>query len=130
MLKVSSSSNGNSTWFEYCDEFEDYFPVYEQCDGQYYTFCSYNLNDEEMEEIRTSLNSTGCYPVWLFEWSDVITKKEYESLTPKTKPVSLPAMQRLLARQIRFALLRRPVCPLQSALLFAVLAASLAEFII
>ncbi|MBO4845330.1 MAG: SH3 domain-containing protein [Lachnospiraceae bacterium] len=98
MLKVSSSSNGNSTWFEYCDEFEDYFPVYEQCDGQYYTFCSYNLNDEEMEEIRTSLNSTGCYPVWLFEWSDVITKKEYESLTPKTKSVSLPAADKLTDR--------------------------------
>ena len=99
MLKVSSSVSDDTTWFEYCNEFEDYFPAFEKCDGEYYTFCSYGLDDEEIKEIKKSLNSTGNYPVWLFEWADMITKQDYDKLVPKTKPVILPTPDKLNDRE-------------------------------
>ncbi|MBP5745755.1 MAG: hypothetical protein J6W58_05575, partial [Lachnospiraceae bacterium] len=46
-------------------------------------------------EIIDSYSDYGDYPVWLFEWSDQLTKEEYESITPNTDPIKLPESNKL-----------------------------------
>ncbi len=85
-------------WYQYYGELGDYLPVFEEYDGQYYTFCAYKLSAEEMDEINRALEDTGYYPVWVGEWSDEITKKEYDGLISKEKPINLPAADDLSDR--------------------------------
>ncbi len=92
MLKVTApdtSEYTEITWQQYFSDYGDFLPVYQEMNGEYYTFCAYDLNDTDMKEIDRSLEDIGDYPVWIGEWSDMITKKVYESLVPKTKPVKL-----------------------------------------
>lgn len=92
MLKVTAPDSSEYTetiWQQYYPEYGDYLPVFEEMGGEYYTFCAYGLDETDKEEIDRSLEDIGEYPVWIGEWSDMITKKEYDSLVPKTKPVKL-----------------------------------------
>lgn len=92
MMKVKepdSSEYQGTVWQQYFPEFGDYLPVFEESDGQYYTFCAYDLDEISMEEINRALEDIGQYPVWIGEWSDMISKKEYDGLIPKTNPVKL-----------------------------------------
>lgn len=92
MLKVTSPDTSEfprTTWQQYYTDLGDYLPVFEELCGEYYIFCAYDLTENDMNEINQSLESTGDYPVWLGEWLDMIPKKEYDSLVPKTKPVKL-----------------------------------------
>ena len=94
MLKITQSATSeynDVTWFQYYGELGDYLPVFQEVQGEYYTFCSYDLSKEDMDEINKGLESTGDYPVWLCEWFDMITKEEYDSIVPKSEPVILPA---------------------------------------
>ncbi len=92
MLKETrpdTSEFPGTTWQQYNADFGDFLPVFEESYGEYYVFCAYDLTENNMNEINRSLESTGDYPVWLGEWLDMIPKKEYDSLVPKTKPVKL-----------------------------------------
>ncbi|MBP5607068.1 MAG: SH3 domain-containing protein [Lachnospiraceae bacterium] len=92
MLKVVASDQSEyteTTWEQYYPEFGDFLPVFEEMDGQYYTFCAYDLDENDMKEINRSLEDIGEYPVWIGEWFDMITKSEYDKLIPKTEPVKL-----------------------------------------
>lgn len=40
--------------------------------------------------ILAALRDTGDYPVWLWEWSDMITEEEYDQIVPKAAPLQLP----------------------------------------
>lgn len=99
-VKEDDSEEGPATvWYQYYSEFGDYLPVFEESKGEYYIFCAYDLSAEEMEEINTALEDTGYYPVWLGEWLDQITKKEYDDLISKEKPISLQAADDLSDRR-------------------------------
>ena len=100
MLKmVSSDEEGpHITWFQYYQEFDYFLAVFEEFHGEYYTFCACSLDDVEKEEIRRSLKDTGYYPVWVGEWSDMITKKDYDRMIPNTQPVVLPKADSLSDR--------------------------------
>lgn len=92
MLKMTSPDTSEDTetcWQQYFPDLGDYLRVFEEANGEYYTFCAYDLTKNDMDEINQSLESTGDYPVWIGEWLDMISKKEYDSLVPKTKPVKL-----------------------------------------
>ena len=89
-----SVADGTSSWYQYDTALGDYLKVF-QCrfgDGNesYYTFCAYNLSDEEHKQVEESYHDIGTYPVWLYEWSDELTEKEYEEIAPTTDPIKLP----------------------------------------
>ncbi len=84
-----SSEYTGTIWQQYYPDFGDYLPVYEERDGEYYTFCAYDLSENDMKEINRSMEDIGEYPVWVGEWFDMLTKKEYDNLVPKTRPVKL-----------------------------------------
>ena len=97
MLEMTESTEGYSgvMWFQFDTILGDYFAVFEKrhegdSGDQYYTFCYYGLEGEEYEEVVEKYQETGDLPVWLGEWSDVLTKEGYEELVPKTEPVKLP----------------------------------------
>ena len=92
MLKVvrpDSSDFPGTTWQQYYPDYGDFLPVFEESYGEYYIFCAYDLSETDKEEINRSMEDIGEYPVWIGEWLDMISKKDYEKLVPKTKPVKL-----------------------------------------
>ena len=94
-VTADSPEYTNTTWYQYYGELGDYLPMFQEYEGDYYTFCSYNLSIDELDEVEKSLKDTGYYPVWLYEWSDMIPKEEYEDIVPGTEPVALLAPDEL-----------------------------------
>lgn len=84
------SESGETIWLQYYTELGDFLSVFQESDGEYYTFCAYDLSEDEMKEVKQSLEDTGYYPAWLGEWADQISKEQYDKLVPKTEPVKLP----------------------------------------
>jgi hypothetical protein len=102
MLRVlwsGSMSYGSTTWFEFDTTLGDYFPVFEciSDDGvdSYYTFCYYNISDEEYQEVLDCYSDNGDYPVWIYEWGDMLTQEEYDAIEPDTDPIVIPASESL-----------------------------------
>lgn len=94
LLYSMSASDGSSSWYRYDTALADYFEVYE-CrydDGResYYTFCAYDMSDEERRQVEESYRDIGTYPVWVYEWSGELTQEEYEKIVPTTDPIRLP----------------------------------------
>ena len=92
MLKLTAPDSAEYTktiWKQYYPEYGDFLPVFEESMDEYYTFCAYDLSEVDKEEINRSLEDIQEYPVWIGEWFDMLSKKEYEKLVPKTKPVKL-----------------------------------------
>ena len=92
MLEVKEKEppeQSGTRWYQYFPDWGDFLPVFEESLGEYYTFCAYNLSEESINEINGSLDNVGDYPVWIGEWSDMISQKEYDSLVPKSDPVKL-----------------------------------------
>ena len=92
MLKVTpqeTTEYPETVWQQYYPEYGDFLPVFEESMDEYYTFCAYDLSEVDKEEINRSLEDIQEYPVWIGEWFDMLSKKEYEKLVPKTKPVKL-----------------------------------------
>ncbi|MBP1584603.1 MAG: SH3 domain-containing protein, partial [Lachnospiraceae bacterium] len=54
---------------------------------------------EEIREINGSVADINDFPVWLYEWSDMISKKDFERLVPKDSPVKLPEADSLSNRE-------------------------------
>ena len=95
MLAYSASASyGSTSWYQFDTALGDYLEVYEciyeNGNESYYTFCAYGLDDEEHKQVEDSYHDIGTYPVWLHEWSDKLTEKEYESIVPTTEPIKLP----------------------------------------
>ena len=90
-----SASDSSTTWYQFDKDLGDCFPVFERSydseyGEEYYTFCYYGLDEASRKEVIDTYNDYGDYPVWLFEWSDKLTKEEYENIIPKTDPIRLP----------------------------------------
>lgn len=102
MLRVlwsGSMSYGSTTWYKYDTTLGDYFPVFDciSDDGvdSYYTFCYYEISDEEYQEVLDCYRDCADYPVWIYEWSDMLTEEEYDAIEPDTDPIVLPASDSL-----------------------------------
>ena len=103
MLSLSSfigMKYSYTTWYQYDSSFADFLPVFEiNSDSENgescYTFCAYNMSDEERKEVEDCYNNYGSYPVWLHEWSSEISIQEYEKLLPTASPVKLPAGEKI-----------------------------------
>ena len=72
----------------YFDEFEEYLDS--KNGNQYFVFCYFDLDSDGYQEIVDALDNFGSLPVWIGEYSDEITKEEYESYVPTGSPVKLP----------------------------------------
>ena len=103
MLRAQSNEKSEydtkDMWMQYFPEWGDFLSVFEELDKEYYTFCAYNLSDEEIREINGSVADINDFPVWLYEWSDMISKKDFERLVPKDSPVKLPEADSLSNRE-------------------------------
>ena len=92
MLKsqtVDGAEKSVTVWYQYFAEWGDFLPVFEELNGEYYTYCAYDLSEDEIGQISSSIADTGDYPAWINEWGDKITKKEYDRIVPKDDPVAL-----------------------------------------
>ena len=92
MLKsqtVGGTDDSVTIWYQYFAEWGDFLAVFEELNGEYYTYCAYDLNEEEISQINTSIADTGDYPAWINERGDKITQKEYDRIVPKDDPVTL-----------------------------------------
>ena len=49
----------------------------------------FDLSEDEIGQISSSIADTGDYPAWINEWGDKITQKEYDRIVPKDDPVAL-----------------------------------------
>ena len=90
-----SAADSSTTWYQFDKDLGDCFPVFERSyDSEYgeayYTFCYYDIDEASKKEVIDTYSDYGDYPVWIFEWSDELTKEEYESIIPKTDPIKLP----------------------------------------
>ena len=77
MLKVTAPDSPEyieTTWQQYYPDYGDFLPVFQEMRGEYYTFCAYDLSEDDKEEINRSLEDIGEYPVWIGEWFDMLTK--------------------------------------------------------
>ncbi len=103
MLRAQSNEKSDygtkDMWMQYFPEWGDFLSVFEELNKEYYTFCAYNLSDEEIRQINGSIADINDYPVWLYEWSDMISKKDFERLVPKDSPVKLPESSSLSDRE-------------------------------
>lgn len=103
MLRAQSNEKSDygtkDMWMQYFPKWGDFLSVFEELDKEYYTFCAYNLSDEEIQQINDSIADINDYPVWLHEWSDKISKKDFERLVPKDSPVKLPESSSLSDRE-------------------------------
>ncbi len=103
MLRAQSNEKSDygtkDMWMQYFPKWGDFLSVFEELDKEYYTFCAYNLSDEEIREINGSVADINDFPVWLYEWSDMISKKDFERLVPKDSPVKLPEADSLSNRE-------------------------------
>ncbi|MCR4654777.1 MAG: hypothetical protein K5770_00880 [Lachnospiraceae bacterium] len=95
MLKeeVSYQESGDcESWYQFDTGMGDFFPViemysYEEGENEYYTF---GFDESVRDEIESSYREFGQYPVWTYEWADMLTEKEYKALCPKEEVVKLP----------------------------------------
>lgn len=103
MLRAQSNEKSDygtkDMWMQYFPEWGDFLSVFEELNKEYYTFCAYNLSDEEIRQINGSIADINDFPVWLYEWSDMISKKDFERLVPKDSPVKLPESSSLSDRE-------------------------------
>ncbi|MBQ6128416.1 MAG: SH3 domain-containing protein [Lachnospiraceae bacterium] len=103
MLRAQSNEKSDygtkDMWMQYFPKWGDFLSVFEELNKEYYTFCAYNLSDEEIRQINSSIADINDYPVWLYEWSDNISKKDFERLVPKDSPVKLPESSSLSDRE-------------------------------
>ena len=98
-VKVKEPSGLPGTkWYQYFPDWGDFLPVFEESQGEYYTFCAYDLSEDSIKEINGFLKDGGDYPVWIGEWYDTISEKEYDSIVPKSDPVNLPEADSLSNR--------------------------------
>ena len=86
-----------TAWYSYDARLGSYFEDFEESRGEYYTYCHYDLSESDYEEIEaiSRRNPDGDLPVWIYEWDDQLTKSQYDKLLPKSKPVKLPAGNKL-----------------------------------
>ena len=92
MLKsqtVDGAEKSVTVWYQYFAELGDFLPVFEELNGEYYTYSAYDLSEDEIGQISSSIADTGDYPAWINEWGDKITQKEYDRIVPKDDPVAL-----------------------------------------
>ena len=92
MLKsqtVDGAEKSVTVWYQYFAEWGDFLPVFEELNGEYYTYSAYDLSEDEIGQISSSIADTGDYPAWINEWGDKITQKEYDRIVPKDDPVAL-----------------------------------------
>lgn len=87
---INQQGDAYTHWWHYYSELGNYLSTFEESAGEYYTFCADDLDKDDIGEIERTLEETGYYPVWLGEWGDMLTKEQYESVIPKTKPIELP----------------------------------------
>ncbi len=85
----------NSTWYQYDSGLGDFFEVFGEMhnpdDGTtYHTFCYYNIDDESHKQLEQAYRESDNYPVWIGEWSDELTREQYEKIAPKAEPIKLP----------------------------------------
>ena len=90
-----SAGDSSSTWYQYDTDIGNYFAVFEDAftggdTNEYYTFCYYDLDEESHKEVVDSYRESGNCPVWVYEWSDMISKEDYEKLIPTTAAIELP----------------------------------------
>ncbi|MCR4789279.1 MAG: SH3 domain-containing protein [Lachnospiraceae bacterium] len=93
MLRAKSNEKAEGDkdlWLQYFPEWGDFLSVFEETEGEYYTFCAYDLDDESLRQVNASLADIDDYPVWIYEWFEMISKEDYELLVPKDAPVKLP----------------------------------------
>ncbi len=102
MLRCDSAAgmnNSSTGWYQFDTVLGDYFPVFcairSDSGTECYTYCYYDLSDEEKAEIVDSYEMIGSYPVWIGEWSDMISEEEYNSIIPKDDPIKLPQGEKL-----------------------------------
>ena len=98
-VKIKEPSELSGTkWYQYFPDWGDFLPVFEESQGEYYTCCAYDLSEDSIKEINGFLKDGGDYPVWIGEWDDMISQKEYDSIVPKSDPVILPEADSLSNR--------------------------------
>jgi hypothetical protein len=98
-LYAPSMSSASTTWYAFNasvgDFFADFQMLYDPSEkaskAEYYRF-SYHSGREEME-LRYRIS--GDYPVWVSEWEDQISEKEYNELCSKAPAVKLPEGERI-----------------------------------
>ncbi len=86
-----------TSWFTYDAGLAGYYEDFEETPDGYYTFCHFEIDDADREEIEARLREDpdADMPVWMHEWSDELTKSEYEKLLPKSSPIEFPAIEKL-----------------------------------
>ena len=92
-ITSQSAEDYSTTWYRFDTVLGDFLPDFELLvqsgsDPEYYVYCG--VDDSDRDEVVESYRQTGYYPVWVWEWADMITEEEYNKMCPQT-PVSLPS---------------------------------------
>ena len=84
-------------WYSYDAGLGEYFADFEESYGEYYVFCHYDFSGPERDALEARLREDpdADMPVWIYEFEDMITKSDYQKLLPKSKPIKLPAGEKL-----------------------------------
>ena len=92
-----TSEFSGTSWYSYDAGLAGYYKDFEECGGEYYTFCHHDFSGPEYDEIAARLQEDpdADMPVWIGEYEDMLSEAEYKKLLPKTKPVQLPDAAKL-----------------------------------
>lgn len=98
MLKsVYTGAEGDTSesWYVYYSSLGGYLRALDESKGEYYEVCGWGLEGEALKEIEDSYKNYGYYPEWIGEWFDELTRSQYESRLPKSRPVKLSGIEKL-----------------------------------
>ena len=86
-----------TSWYSYDAGLGEYFADFEESNGEYYVFCHYDFSGPERDALEAKLREDpdADMPVWIYEFEDMLTKSDYQKLIPKSKPIKLPAGEKL-----------------------------------
>ncbi len=85
----AAGSTSRVTWYGLSSSIGDFFPIAQKESSKNVTCYSYTAADN-MEEIEKAYKESGNVPVWAYEYSDEISKSEFEKYGSKGEEITLP----------------------------------------